>query len=614
MKSWIWPKVGANPISQNTDSEMFDRADYPFTETFVREAIQNTLDAVLDESQPAVISFRFHQQGTASVMPFLKGAIDLRGHAGLTVPPEWTDGSATWLTIEDSNTHGLDGQLNDRLGNFWNYWLNFGISNKTGHGRGGRGIGRVTFLIASRIQAVLGITRRHDDGATAGSGMVLLRAMRGPDNILRSTHAYLAADEDAENSVFRLHSDPAFHQALISAFNLAGYEKEPDRTGLALVIPYPYPELTPDGILASAIEHFGPAILAGALVVRAGDQVLNASSIDEVSDRIAPLIRSEWIKEDIARYLRLLRAAMTATPIIVRADPKEKLGERRDSAEAQKIQQRLETGEPVVCEIQFPLTRKAETRMVSLRALAARTPDGRRPADRLYREGMSLPDVRSGIPGETDMIILVDDDALATYLNFCEGKAHLDLLGSKEIRAKLEQMGYRPPLDVRRFVKSLPNELRAFLTPDAAEPELDVFDSFFSLPDDQPGKRKAAGGKPDIAPPPPPPPPQPRIPAVRVRTLQDGFRLEANPEFTGWPVRVDITMAYADGSKKPAWSEFDFTSKDLSTQANDCDYVFRENKITAKNCGGDFSIEVTGFDVRREVDTRFKVMKHAQDN
>ena len=106
MWKWIWPTVGSNPISQNTDSEMFDRSDYPYTETFVREAIQNTLDAILDKSHPAVISFRFHAASVHGVKPLIGAAIELRSKAGVVVPAEWTSGQVNWLTIEDFNPGG----------------------------------------------------------------------------------------------------------------------------------------------------------------------------------------------------------------------------------------------------------------------------------------------------------------------------------------------------------------------------------------------------------------------------------------------------------------------------------------------------------------------------
>jgi hypothetical protein len=150
--NWIWPHQGATPISEGLDSEMFDRDDYPYSETFVREAIQNTLDARLDTSKPVVISFRFHRAALGERYNFLRGALEHRISAGLPIPSEWTTTKTVeWLTIEDFNARGLAGDLADRMSDFCNYWLNFNVSNKDGSGRGGRGIGRVTFLTQIRF-------------------------------------------------------------------------------------------------------------------------------------------------------------------------------------------------------------------------------------------------------------------------------------------------------------------------------------------------------------------------------------------------------------------------------------------------------------------------------
>ena len=124
---------------------------------------------------------------------------------------------------------------------------------------------------------------------------------------------------------------------------------------------------------------------------------------------------------------------------------------------------------------------------------------------------MSLPDVRSKNPGELDLILLVDDGHLATYLNFCEGKAHLDLLESKETSRKLDDHGFKG-VGVKRLIKSLPIELRLLLTPDVTEPDADVFDAFFSIPIVDPVGPRPPGG-PD--PRPPEPPPAAQAPAIQ---------------------------------------------------------------------------------------------------
>lgn len=612
--NWIWPRVGATPSSDSSDSEMFDRTDYPYTETFVREAIQNTLDARLDQNgAPAIIKFSFHSDELGARRAFLEGATGFRSEADFPAIEEWNSDNINWVTIEDFNTKGLDGQLDDRLGNFWNYWLNFGVSNKESEGakRGGRGIGRVTFLIASRMNTVLALSRRSADDKTVVCGMCKLRMKRTADGSVRTTHAYLADKEVGD--VFQLHQAPNFSSSFASAFGLNGYVAAPRKTGLALVIPYPHADLRPEGILASSIEHFAPAVLNGSLVVEVDNVTLDATSIDDIAKSVAPQIHTSSIGADVGRYLELLRVALAEMPEL-HVDAKKGLVALRESANVKKLQERCAKGEKVAIRIHFEIPRNSQQLPANLCAVVARSPQDALPIDRLFREGMSLPEVKTSTPSELDLVLLADEPNLAEFLNLCEGKAHLDLLESKEIKAKLEARGYKTPVVIKRFVKGLPNELRLLLTPDITEPEKDVFDDYFALPDDNSEKSKSKGGKPDVTPPPPPPPPPPRISPVLMETLGDGFRMKANPDYSDWPINISVTLAYADGTRSPVWSPFDFAPTDLSTLTEDCSITWTKNKLTSKNCGATFNIEVAGFDARRELDTHIKVWKNAQND
>ena len=188
--SWIWPRVvGPVSINQDTHSEMFDDVDHSYRETFVREALQNSLDAGLNSGKPVIVNFRFFdgsdKKNELLRQKFLVEAIDYRKDSGKDIPDSWESGNVSWLIVEDFNTTGLEGDFKDRNGSFWGYWLNFCISNKSSlAGRGSKGIGRVTFLIASEIQSVLGYTRRID-GSSAICGMALLGS-RSSDGALRS--------------------------------------------------------------------------------------------------------------------------------------------------------------------------------------------------------------------------------------------------------------------------------------------------------------------------------------------------------------------------------------------------------------------------------------------
>jgi hypothetical protein len=608
---WIWPDVGATPISQGLDSEMFDRSDYPYSETFVREAIQNSLDARLNEAEPVLVRFRFHSDKLGDRRGFLEDVFEFRKRAQLPAINDWSNDEATWLTVEDCNAKGLAGDLSKRTGDFWNYWLNFGLSNKDGSGRGGRGIGRVTFLISSRINTVIGYTRRQADGVTAACGMSVLKPIEEGDK-LRSTHAYMASN--VKGTIYDLHG-PEVHGALETAFGFAGFANPDRASGLALAIMYPHEDLTADGILAAAIEHFAPAVMSGALVLEVDDTRLDRDTIPVVAAKVSDRFSNKAIKADPGRYLALIKSGLSAKPLEIdaQADGKPGLGHQAALDAGLKIQKIIEQDDHVVLDLRFPLELSGQQLPVSLRAILARAPHGKAPIDRLFREGMALPDVKTRFPGEFDLVVLVEDKALATYLNFCEGKAHLDLLQSKEITQKLAAKGYKS-YRVKNFVKTLPYSIRQLATPDTSQPDASVFDNFFSIPSDDPGKRKGPGGaqpNKDIVLPPvgPFPPPKPRV--FRVETLADGLKLRANPEYKDWPANVSVEIAYADGSKKPSWSEFDFKVTDLTVQSSNCIITHDKNRIRAEACGPETVIEVTGFDGNRELDANIRVKKNA---
>ena len=603
--SWIWPAVGPTPINQGLDSEMFDRTDFPYHTTFVREAIQNSLDARLDRTMPVTVRFSFHKDSIGRQRPFLEEVISHRRKAGLGVPQEWSDGIVKWLVVEDFNATGLLGDLSKRNSDFWNYWLNFGISSKDGSGRGGRGIGRVTFLIASQLHSVIGYTRRHTDGATAICGMCVLRPTENGTDFL-STHAYFA--KQIEGNIYRLHDSSEFHERIRTAFAFSGYEGDPS-SGLGLAIVYPHEELEPDRILAAAVENFAPAIMNEVLRLDVDGIVLDSSSIDEIASLVSDKLNDEAIRNDVDRYLHLVRRGQSeAQPseIELSGVSRSPFTSLKENSQIKDLHRKIAEGKEVVINLAFPLDMRNNQITVSLRSILGPSPADASPIDRVFREGMSLPEVRARNPGELDLVVLVDEGPLATYLNLCEGKAHLDLLESKDVMQKLQDKGFRG-VGVKRFVKRLPAELRFLLTPDITEPDAQIFDAFFSIPAERKGRKKRPTETDDPFPTPPPPKP----PAFRLQSLEDGLKLAANPEYSDWPVSVSIRLAYADGSRRPAWSQFDFRIENLDVDSSNCEVEMENNTIKLKKCSADTSMQIKGFDRNRELDASIRVWRHA---
>ena len=612
---WIWPLAGATPVHEGLDLEIFDRSDYPYSETFVREAVQNSLDACLDCSKPVHMNFTFYERPREQCAAFLAEVISLREKAELEIPTEWADGRVKWLVVEDFNAKGLSGNLTKRMSDFWNYWLNFGISNKDGSGRGGRGIGRVTFLIASRLRSVIGYTRRSKDGQSAVCGMSALRAWQDGDDF-RSTHAYLASAE--QGSIYSLHNSEDFLNQARSAFCFSGYDGE-FTSGLALAIPYPHEELVPNGILAAAIENFAPAIMNGTLVLNVNGTILDESSITEIAKGVSEKFNNEAVKEDVTRYLHLIKCAGKLPEYEIEwPSKKNEWDVLRNDNMIKSILEKLENHQDIVLNIKMLLEQNSEQKLVNLIAVAAATPSEKKPIDRLFRDGMSLPDAWPRNPlGQFDLIVLVEDPLLVTCLNFCEGKAHLELLENDAVRQKLKEKGFSNGIIIKRAVKHFSRDLRWLFSPDISEPVADVFLKFFSVPGDEPSRKHSPqkpgvdDGPDDIDPPPP------RTSPFLVEDLAEGFQIQANPEYDedGWPINLTVTCAYADGSRRPSWDKYDFRLENLSFDHEGCQIATRkDNKIRVHDCHPNCRISVTGFDTRRELDTTIRWDKDAQED
>ena len=57
--AWQWHGVGPTAVNYGLDTDIFDSEKFPHVQTFVRETIQNSLDARQDRKHPVVVRFGF---------------------------------------------------------------------------------------------------------------------------------------------------------------------------------------------------------------------------------------------------------------------------------------------------------------------------------------------------------------------------------------------------------------------------------------------------------------------------------------------------------------------------------------------------------------------------
>jgi hypothetical protein len=604
---WQWPDVGPTPVSYGLDEEIFDSEKFPNAHTFVREAVQNSLDAKPSGSPaPVRVRFAFHSGQIDFQSAFLADLREKKVASGFQWPDEWDDGQITWLTVQDFNTTGLQGDVASRTSDFWNYWLNFGLSNKNGSGRGGRGIGRVTFLIASRINTVIGLTQRSSDCAVHACGMSVLKPIE-IDQELKTSYAYLA--ESTIKNIFKLYEGEEFHSSLASAFNVAD-QLNTGSYGLALIIPFPHPDLTADRLIAATIENFAPAILEGQLLVELDSTVIDASTISTHASRVRNEFMSAAMRQDPQRLLTLLALVHAQPTVTVTADrAKFHLADITTSEEKETLRSTIDNGENATVEIKIPVTHKSTKSYSKVTAVIGRCETGCKPIDFFYREGMALPEVTARVPADIDLIVLANDGTLVTYLNFCEGKAHLDLLENRDVREKLRENGFSDGVSLKRSVRWLMDDTRALVLPDKSKPDPSVLSGYFAVTRKNAASEKAgAGGAESNNPNAPDPKPNPPVPKPKVRPfyiedLTDGFSVSANPHFSEFPASFKVRVAYANGERRPKWSPFDFELQKLPFKefGSRKAITIEKNVLSGVSCGSDFKVEVRGFDTRREL-------------
>ena len=564
--TWKWPAVGPTPISEGLDSEIFDRTDFPYSETFVREAIQNSLDARIESSSYVQVDFHFHSSESTSLRSLLHDVISYRKKCSLHIPEDWDENQVSWLVVQDFHATGLSGDLNRRTSDFWNYWLNFGQSNKDDSSRGGRGIGRVTFLIASRIQTVVGYTRRSIDKKTPICGMTVLRPLED-QSYFRSTHAYLARAE--RQSIYHLHTGSRFYNTVTSGFKFDDYEAVSD-TGLALAIPYPHEELTTESILAAAIENFAPTIIDGTLKLNVDGKTLDRDSISEIATQVSSNIREKSIASDPQRYLSLISKGLAQRDPdyeIHLSESDKNIDHPRHRPTVARISRHFQERNSCVIDLSLPLRQDRSITQTRLRIIGATAPEGVTPLDRFFRDGMCLPKVRSQDPRDFDLLLFSGDDLLAKYLNLCEGRAHLDLSRSKSITEKLRSKRFHPPVyRIRDLIKSLPRSLRHLFYGDISEPDARVFENLFSISNPSLDPQRPDNGQPM----PPIPAPVSNPKAFKISLIKGGLRIVAEKAFEEWPVDLHAVLAYADGSRRPNWNPADFQLERLSVIHDGC--------------------------------------------
>ena len=597
------PAHPSNVRQEVTQRDQFNNDDVSLPEALVREVIQNSLDARI-ENGPVKVSFNLKSLNNNEAERLALNLQSLEPHlraCGLELPGN-SDGSIRVLCVEDFNTSGLTGSY-DKLDeeNFDQFWRSVGGSEKFGTKGGRWGLGKLVYSSASKINTLFGLTLRTGDDVPSVMGQAVLR------NHSIGTKYYPAHgfwfDQRSNGLGLQL---PVTDEDEVQEFRkLFGINRK-HQTGLSVVIPHLVDGITEESILLGVIGHYYFPILAGRLEVEVGQTTVNADTFLDIAGRFEENrlgIPFSFVKE-ISKTLASTDPAISAAAPFSAAAP---LGRKRFGSEHLTEEQiaamkgAFASGALVHLRVPVALQPKRGDRRVGhidlfLKALAEHESS----FSLVARGPIVLPMERRFARLPARGALIARDDEAATFLGDAENPAHT---GWNASAGKLtgDWTGARDVLTAIRYSLA---DLHSLIADQEERRDEDALIDFFALADTtekgEPTRRKRRKKKPSGDRP---------EPAIRLEEEEGGFALVPGPGATKWklPRRIRVRMAYdmIGGDPFKRFSRFDFdlnNDKRLTFGSTGGDIrIIGPNRMYFDVTESDFRLEVNGFDTRRDL-------------
>jgi len=615
---------------------------YGRTDAFVREAIQNSLDAALPESDSPVL-VRFALNTSSQIVPssdseeLLNGLIphlDVLGNElvnqNMPIPP------MSFLVVEDFQTCGLSGDPewngisapdSNSAADFYWFWRNIGRSGKGGTDRGRWGLGKTVFPATSRINTLFALTVRHEDNRQMlmGQAITKLHSLNGNQYVPEGFYC----DPDASDNLQMPFEDPVIINKFCKTFNL----KRNSDSGLSIVVPYPFERIQTRELVRTVIVHFFYPILRGDLEVLVcgpdvGEVEISSQTIKEVARDIQwdgsprdkkhappPFELASWaIKNQQEGTLEKLK-----TPSDTNIPQwSEHLFE---SEQLDKLREDFADGKRVAVRIPMNILKKDGSVEVSyFDIFIERDSDLTRSDDHFVREGMTISKI-STLSGQKGVrgLLIVEDQSLSSLLGDAEGPAHTGW-GTGESRPDRNYVKWKKRVG---FVKNGIVRLLSILSPPPEGLDEDWLQDIFAISNPlEPGaKKKKKRKKPPGPQPDPPPIPTGEVSKFDLAYCQGGFCITGKADSDSYPKRISINVAYdiPDGNPFRNYSPIDFVfdkkrKNPLIMTHEKLKIIERcNNQLTIVPKSKDFILKVVGFDTNRDIIIRATEQKVSDD-
>lgn len=621
MASWQFEEYdGRGTLNAATAVDNFlERTVGNLATALVREGIQNSLDARRDDlpaDEPVRVRLTLASIGDVD-QPWL-AALQPHLHTPNVGSPDGDEctGPCDVLLFEDFGTRGLTGDYENRytLGeqnNFVNFVFHEGVTVKSTHQRGSRGVGKIVFIMASRARTFFAYTVREDEpGKPVLIGKNRLKPHRVGDQGYKGPGYFVESPSEG-----KLRQDPVVDAATLSEFTSTFHVKrQPEESGLSIVIPFRDESITASTLLKAVIAEYHYAMLAGNLQVEMDDA---GSEVQLDADNL-PATGDELVDKQVA----LARWALTVAdkPKLQTLPPAPGQLQHLDDELVpepvrEAIIQAIDEGERVA--IRMPLyvhpkdKGKGKEPVLTAFDVFMESADDFRSKPSFIRELLPISGAGTGnAAAHVRALVVIDSGELANLLRAAEGANHTNW-NSNTDNFKENYVGRRGEIG---FVTNAVKKLMAIVRGNDEKPVGGIATQFFSAVPDEGRTRPSTGssgkgpdsgekGKPK----------QPRTPAgFTVARTKGGFnvRRTASHAAAPRPSTIKIRVAY-DVLRGSAWNkwepaDFDFREQPSPISIEGMNVEARPvdgtgNKLILLIKGEPFTVSITGFDPNRDL-------------
>ena len=643
---WRFARMSPSQVNQDPVQGEFFTAAADLPDRLVRETIQNSLDArrpgetvkvrfafsgaeralPVEKARPYLFGLRSHIQAVAD------GPADSAEAAAMRVALECLDRPMTYLTVGDSGTTGLLGEVDANrereAGNdFWGFFRSVGISPKGEDSGGSWGLGKWVFPDASSINAYLGVTRRDGEDRDLLMGMAMLKTHHLSDGNKYPPYGYFADASDSDDDEWLplpVESSSGPNGLVAQAIEDFSLDRRRDGPGLSVVVPYPRESAEDDDeavltlatIACAVVIQYLLPIVRGHLeveIVKPGERrrTISAETIEDELRDIAPRRHEESSRSALRGAIGLARWADGLSDGEHIRVPAPRSGDALDNLDLPELRTRYDQGERLAFQLTLDARRRdpETTTPVSFNLYLERDDDLPKGHDYFVRGHLCIPEMDFIGSYKARALVLVDGESeLGHMLRDAEGPAH----ATWDPRAqRLRNRWIGGEARVRRVRRAALLVLQR-LVERPQERQYDALaDLFPSNLDAERGRGRRRTGPENPDPPEPPRPAPARRPLVALADIARGFsfRAIAGAEAAGsiW----DLRFAYdvVRGGKSRAFRQFeqglnqgapDFSLRNgLAIEHEGCEYeVSSDNALRVRALRDDFRLTVTGFDER----------------